>query len=218
MRGRQGPRGHRGKVREPGRAGTRRGAGSGGGGGRRTGPSRALPPPARTPPRYPPTVREPMQPMAPGLQAGPSPTRGGRRGEHREPRRRPRRSAAPRLSPLGSAPPSPLHPSPRQPPSPPPPPPPGSPAPARLPAAGRGRPGDWLRRRLPALPPTPQPRSPRSPRRSLGEPGGRRASRPLPSLALPQPQAGAARRVRAALAPGGCWRPGGCPPWVSGAG
>lgn len=160
-----------------------RGAGRGGGGGWRTGPGRALPPPAPAPPRYPPTVREPMQPMAPGLQAGPSPTRGGRRGEHREPRRRPSRSAAPRPSPLGSAPPSPLHPSPRQPPSPPPPPPPpGSPAPARLAAAGRGRPGDWLRRRLPALPPTPPLHSPP---RSLGG-----ASPPLPSLALLQPRAG----------------------------
>lgn len=117
---------------------------------------RASLPLTRARPPYPPTVREPMQPMAPGSAgARPSPTRGARRGEHREPRRRPSRSAAPRLSPLGSAPPSPLHPSPRQPPSPPlpPPPPPGSPAPLGFRRPWRGLLGDWLR----AAPPRPAP-------------------------------------------------------------
>lgn len=146
----------------------------------------------RARPPYPPTVREPMQPMAPGSAgARPSPTRGARRGEHREPRRRPSRSAAPRLSPLGSAPPSPLHPSPRQPPSPPlpPPPPPGSPAPLGFRRPWRGLLGDWLR----AAPPRPAPDrrcsqrpSPPSPRPSscpsqpplLG-------SSPIPACGLP---------------------------------
>lgn len=184
-------RGRTGRVRREGSRGGARGAVGEGAGG----PDPAEPC-LRAPPRYPPTVREPMQPMAPGLQAGPSPTRGGRRGEHREPRRRPSRSAAPRPSPLGSAPPSPLHPSPRQPPSPPPPlpPPPGSPAPARLAAAGRGRPGDWLRRRLPALPPTPPLRSPL---RSLGEPRRR-----FPPSPFSSPTRGAARPVPAGLGAG----------------
>lgn len=128
-----------GKVRKPGRAGqhgARYPEGRGEGGGGAGGPDRrAQPTPAPAPPGYPPTVREPMQPMARGLRGRTLADAGRARGECREPRRRPSLSAAPRLSPLGSAPPAPLHPSPLQPPSPPPPPPPGSPAPALLAAA-----------------------------------------------------------------------------------
>lgn len=168
------------------------------------GPDRDEPALARPrPPRYPPTVREPMQPMAPGPpEPGPQRRGAGAGGSTRS------RAAAPtalqRRGCLRSAPlPPPLSIPPH-----------GSlrrrrrrrlaPPPRLGSRPGRGRPGDWLR----PAPPRPCPRSgrpaPGAPRGAPPGAGLAAGPRGSPPPAHPQPHAGAPGRVPAGLAPGGC--------------